>query len=262
MGDRPEEDVSPEGHEDGGWQVMNDQTATMKDLTPEDLRGDNFDVSEALSFLMDLGIVTDYADEYGEPGYSLDNEDGFFVIGDWWCKDQECDYPREDDGVWRLHDVCDHYPSLVERLAEAGMETAFHDEWFVDNQSSPSKAYRTTGDSYGWQSSILWCDGDYLTPDDGIEAWIEWSLENGKGFGSRPWSEADLIAQGFTEYQCDYESGWFEGMNDDPDKVMAEVQKQVGDEVDVLPYLKETSQFYIRFCMFTRPKDWTPEDGE
>lgn len=241
---------------------MNDQTATMKDLTPEEFKGDDLDISEALSYLMDLGIVTDYADEFGEPGYSLDNEAGFFVIGDWWCRDRECDGPKREDGTRDLHEAMDHYPTLWEKLVEAGMETDFYDEWIVTHDSYPSKAYRTTGDSYSWQSSILWTDGDFLTPDDGIEPWIEWCLENDKGFSSAPWSEADLIAQGFTEYQCDYESGWFEGMNDDPEKVLAEVRKQVGEDVDVLPYLKETSQFYIRFCMFTRPKDWTPEDAE
>lgn len=241
---------------------MNDQTATMKDLTPEELKGDRFTVHEAMSFLMDLGIVADYADEYGEPGYSLDHEDGFFVIGDWWCHDHNCDYPRKDDGKWRLHDVCNHYPSLMEKLIEAGMETAFYDEWIVTHDSSPSKAYRTQPDSYSWQSSILWTNGDFLTPDDGIEPWIEWCLENGQGFGSRPWSEADLIAQGFTEYECGYESGWFDGQTDDPDKVMAEVKKAVGEDMDVLPYLKESSQFYIRFCMFVRPKNWTPDDED
>jgi hypothetical protein len=243
----------------------------MLDQTPEEFKTEEFDVSEAVSFLVDLGIISDYADDYGEPGYSLDNPDGFFATGDWWCRDKDCDYPdrypedaKYDAGKPKVHGVSHHYKRLFERLEEAGMETAFYDKWTVANDiqvgeypniEMKSLAYRTRSDSYHWQPSILWDEeeGEYLTPHDGIERWIEVCLRQGKGI-TGPWTEADLEDQGFEEFNCNYESGWFDGQDDDPDKIMKELKERMGETHDILPWLKENSQFYMKFCVFVREK--------
>lgn len=260
-------------------------TEQMEDHTPAELMEGEFEVSEAMSFLSDIGVMYDYADDYGEPGYSLDKEGGFFVIGDWWCNDKGCDYPdkypedsRYNAGEPKCHGVALHYKALFEKLEEEGMETAFYDEWTVvdgvqvgeyPNIEIHNLAYRTNSDSFSWQSSILWDEEQdcYLTPHDGIAAWIEVHLRNGTGISGR-WNEADLEEQGFEEYNCNYESGWFEGMNDDPSKIMKALVERMGETHDILPYLKESSMFYFKFCVFTREKNTCAncatviEDGE
>ena len=43
-------------------------------------------------------------------------------------------------------------------------------------------------------------------------------------------------------------------MTDDPDKIMAELQEKMGETHDILPFLKESGQFHIGYCMFIREK--------
>lgn len=248
-------------------------TIELVDQTPDEFLGEEFDLGNAISFLMDLNIITDTADDYGEPGYSLDNPNGFFAIGDWWCPGsydrpgQECDYHKDEHGKTKFHAIDVHYKTLFEKLGEAGMETAFYDEWTMvygvqlgeyPNIETKTLAYRTTSDSYHWKSSLMWDEeaGEYLTPHDGIKEWIEVCLRQGQGM-SGPWSEADLEEHGFEEYNCNYENGFFEGMNDDPSKIMAELKERFGKTHDILPYLKENSQFYYKFCVFLRERKIT-----
>lgn len=240
------------------------QKLELIDRTPEEFLTGELDISEAMQFLMDIGAATDYADDFGEPGYRLDNPEGFFVIGNWWCYgNRHDDCPTREDGSPDLHSVSDHYAKLFERLGEAGMECAFYDEWLIvngvqvgeyPNIETKSLAYRTTGDSWGWQPAYLDAGGDILTKEDGIEAWVEYLLENEKGLQSRIWNEADIEGIGFTEYQCDFEQGWFAGMNDDPDAIYKKMKEEFGKTHDILMFMKEVSQFYFRFCVFIREK--------
>jgi hypothetical protein len=125
----------------------------------------------------------DYCHKYGEPGYRLEGDQQVIVFGDYWCRckqnphiGQPGRYGRRDELVKPddLHSYDAHFPLLWARWEEiASFE--WDDEWQIDYECD--KAYRTSGDSYSWQPSIIWNDdtGDYMTPDDDIETWIEWA---------------------------------------------------------------------------------------
>lgn len=79
---------------------------------------------------------------YGEPGYT-DPENGI-VFANW-------------------NNISS---TLANYLESAGYGLEWSDEWMIDYNHD--KAYRTSPDSYGWQSSIVLSgDCEWLTPDDG-----------------------------------------------------------------------------------------------
>lgn len=218
-----------------------------KDLTPTDIAT----VGDAITFLYDLNIVTDTADEYGEPGYRLDNPEGLFAIGDWWCRDKDCDYTETyNDGAKRVHGVELHYERLFAILEEGGVESAFYDEWWIDHNTS--KAYRTEADSYSWQSSIMYSEehGDYLTPDDDVSLWVE-AVENNPRMCIPAWiSDGDLSDLGYEERECGYESGWY-GQEDNPAAILAAIRAN-DPHADVVFKLDRVEQFRVTFCVYVR----------
>ena len=221
-----------------------------KDLTPTDVT----DVPSALRFLIDIDVVSDVAQDYGEPGYSLANPDGVFAIGYWWCRDRECDY----DGATLCHSVEEHYPRLFAILEDGGVETDFYDEWYVDPNTS--KAYRTQPDSYSWQSSIMWDEkyGEYLTPDDDVSLWVEAVVNNPNKCIPAWISDADLAELGYVERQCNYESGWY-GKEDNPEAITAAI---LADEpgASIVYKLDRVEQFRVTFCVYVKPDEDEDED--
>lgn len=213
------------------------------------------EVHEAISNLVDEGIVYDYADEYGEPGYTAE---GPIMLGDWWCRCEEgAEGEHYRDGSPQLHDAMHKYPEEERVLSEAGAEAVWYDEWMVDYETG--KAWRTQPDSYSWQSSIVWTeDGDYLTPDNDIEDWIEWAADNHKNaLPDRVVSDGDLIEAGFVQFNADYyENGWY-GTEDDPEKIAAEVRKWHGP-CTVVFKLSSVEQFRITFDVWYRPAHTCP----
>lgn len=99
------------------------------------------------------GIECEYADEYGEPGYST--EKGILLCN--WN-----DIPK----------------SLQTRLEAQGYALEWSDEWYVDTDNSPCKAWRTTGDSMGWEPRIRAMDGYMITPDSDPQEWIDSSTND------------------------------------------------------------------------------------
>lgn len=179
---------------------------------------------------------------YREPGYG----GGLVIIGDLWCR---CDH------IEGLHSIDAHHPRIWARLEEEGVEAAFYDEWYVDDDGG---AWRTRNDSYSWQSSILWCEraGDYLTPDDGIEAWIE-EVQNDpqKALPGRVWSDDEIRAEGWREWECGYESGWHPGQDADPREITRQIRDELGDDVDVLFQVTGVGQWDVRFCAWVKLDD-------
>jgi hypothetical protein len=210
------------------------------------------DSTEFMSMLMDIGILHDYADEYGEPGYAAQ---AGVMIGDWWCRDKDCDYTGLDNrGEKALHDVAAHYPQLVE-MAKNGWEFEWYDEWVVDHENS--KAYRLQGDSYSWQPSTMFTeDGELLTPDDPLEVWIAEVVNNPQRcLPGRVWNAADLEGEGFTPYQCGYESGWHPGQTDNPTEISQLITDEYaskGKQVDIVYLLSHTGQFDMGFCAYVK----------
>lgn len=225
--------------------------------------------SKILGMLMDAEIVYDYADEYGEPGYSAE---GPIILGDLWCRagkygSKPCSYAEENpdkryrNGEVMLHSVEYHYPRLFEAMAEQGIEFEWHDEWIVSYESSPSKAYRTQADSYSWQSSILWTDGDFLTPDDDIQLWVDEVVNNPhKCLPKHIWSDEDLAEIGFEEHECGFRNGWY-GREDNPEQISEKIRKFEG-EVDILFKLSYVAQFDMGFCVFVRKNEEAAEQNE
>jgi hypothetical protein len=208
----------------------------------------------------------DYADDYGEPGYSTPYgaETPMVLIGDWWCRcganpaaGKPKGYGYEPGAVVKptdLHDVMSHHPRLWAKMEEQGVQFEWHDEWWID--SNASKAYRTQADSYSWQSSIQWNEDicDYLTPDDDFADWLEWALNNPGRCLMRHY-DRDVKDAGFVKWEPtdphDYYNGWHDGMEDDP----REIIKTLPDGHDYVFVLDETSQFYVGFSCWTRPTE-------
>lgn len=210
------------------------------------------------------GVVTDYASEYGEPGYDFGYkaETPIFLIGYWWCRcgnNPHAGRPKyglrgDEEGVVQpgdLHSVDQHHPRVWAQLESQGVESAFYDEWTVVD----GKAYRTTADSYTWQSSIqLTDDGEYLTPDDDIEEWVAWAVNDHQRCLMREYRH-QLAEAGFVKWEPDdphdYQAGWHPGQTDEPKVVTDEIRETSDD--DIVFVLDETSQFYVGFSAWTRP---------
>jgi hypothetical protein len=212
-------------------------------------------VVRVLSEHDDYQTVTDYASEYGEPGYT---SDGPILFGDWWCRRKDCDYAETyENGAKKVHGLDCHYPRVFAFLEENGAQLEWDDEWTVVDD----KAYRTSADSYSWQPTAVWNDdvGDYMVNGEDIDTWLEWAVnDSSRCLMARSFTDAELEAEGFVERQCDFYNGWHEGMADDPKAIMAMVQDS--ENVDVLFMLAETSQFYIRFCVYVREVDSETDD--
>jgi hypothetical protein len=214
------------------------------------------ELHEALEILSDEGIVTDWADTYGEPGY---HSEGPIMLGDWWCRcnDNPDDPPSADwldTGKRPLHDVMHRFPEVAAVLEAAGAEAVWYDEWMVDYETS--KAYRTQPDSYSWQPSVIYTeDGEPMTPDTDIEEWIEWAADNHRhALPDTIVSDGDLVGAGFVEYNRDrYESGWY-GTEDDPEKIAEEVRKWHGP-CTVVFKLSGVEQFRVTFDVWYRPEE-------
>lgn len=181
----------------------------------------------------------DWANEYGEPGYG-DSDTKVIVF-------YNGSGPDIDGGK---------YPHIEAACHEAGIEFEWSDEWYIDHDNG-SKAYRTNAYSYGWQSSIQFTeDGEVLTPDDDIETWIEWAVnDDSKALMRRQFSSDELEEAGFSKYETvdghAYENGWHQGMDDDPKKIMVAI-RETHPNSEVLFWIGETSQSYITFEAFVR----------
>ena len=178
------------------------------------------------------GNITDTATAYGEPGYA-DPENGI-LLGNW-------------DNVSR---------TIADYLEDNGFSLEWYNEWAIDYSSS--KAYRTSANSYSWKPYYIqndWTNGE-TTGGDGIESdenlaaeYVTDYLMNNSDAANLFDIDAVLEKLNFQEYPEIFESGYFEGMNDNPDKIGSELEKAGFDFV--FGNLK-TSQFYSTFSVYTR----------
>lgn len=190
---------------------------------------DILNVMEKFAIKNDL----DWCSSYGEPGYG-DGDTKAIIFANWKY------HPMQT----RVEAAC----------REAGIEMEWSDEWYVDHDND--KCYRTSGDSYAWQASIQYTDGEVLTPDDDIIEWLEWAVNDpSRALNRTQFSSDQLEEAGFSKYETvdghAYENGWHEGMNDDPKKIMVEI-RETHPTSEVLFWIGETSQFYIKFDAYVR----------
>lgn len=181
------------------------------------------------------------AGQYGEPGYGNLNT-SLIILGNFW---------RRVDG--QLKDYFHKYPRIGRQLEAQGVELEWEDEWVVDYNYD--KAYRCQPDSYSWAPSFAFTeDGEILTPDDDIEAWIDYARNNVRvAITTRqvPKVESLLEAAGWTRRpeDGDFASGWHPGQTDDPKVIDAELRAEHGD-IDVLFVVTGVGQFDIHFAAF------------
>jgi hypothetical protein len=158
-------------------------------------------LDKALSYLQEKHSA-EWCAEYGEPGYT--NPDKGIIFANW------NDIPN----------------GLADWLEKCGYELEWSDEWMIDY--SYGKAYRTSADSYQWECLVhLRDDGEYLTPDDSADDWIEaLAIDNPKArIGILPSriTPDDLQAAGFVLHADKQESGFHAGQTDNPQTVAADV---------------------------------------
>ena len=161
-------------------------------------------LQKILSGLESRGIDYTTATEYGEPGYSTDKP--IILFADWNALNRS-----------------------EMRAVESVAEIEWRDEWITDDDGV--KCYRTSPDSYCWQSSILWDDG-YFVPvaelGDGetLLSHLE-ALGYIKDPGDKPdralpatvpASDLETIAELVSD---ENETGFHPGQNASPEKVLS-----------------------------------------
>ena len=143
----------------------------------------------------------------------------------------------------------------IERAAESeGIDLVHYDEYTVDDDGV--KAWRTEPDSYFWTPSCVWDDhGNFMTPDDDIEMWIDWAKNDpARCLTSSMVKLDDLLELGFTFHPDKddvNESGLHQGMDADPRKTYKELREQFPNS-DFIFWLKEASQFYSTWQVLIR----------
>lgn len=216
----------------------------------------------AVSLLWDTQIaIYDYADEYGEPGYS---SDGPVILGDYWCR---CDKgPDQNDGKdHHLHGIEVHFPTTFEILEDHDAELEWYDEWIViDN-----KAYRDKPDSYSWQPSWMWVGGEPSTLETtDIEDFVEEvNHDPGQAIHDRIVPVDEFEKVGFEVVSDENWTGWYESSDADPQKVYEEFQAdkereftEAGregwwvSETDVVFVITSTEQFQVSWVMMYRDR--------
>lgn len=177
----------------------------------------------------------DWAKEYGEPGYSAPERG--IIFSNW------NNIPK----------------ALADRLEAQGYELEWSDEWCIDHDSGGSKAYRTSPDSYGWQSSVQHTDdGTMLTPDSDIQDWIDWAKCDTASDATRAlpaYLRTKLERAGWRRCDEIYESGFHPGQTDNPKQIAAKLLKH---HSAVLFLIDDVGQFDMRFHGYVQ----TEEDSE
>lgn len=176
------------------------------------------------------GVEWDCAIGYGEPGYTVGEGKKGILFADW-----------------------NKFSKRELKIIEKKYEIEWKDEWVVID----GEAYRTTHDSYHWQPSIVWVEGDYVPVKELVrdEGYLEEEFMNSPkraiNFRDEGYRET-LEGMGFREGEETYRNGLHQGMDDDPEKIY----ERLKDRCDVIFEVSEVSQFYISF------RAWAREKGE
>lgn len=173
-----------------------------------------------------------YASVYGERGYA-DPKAGI-LFADW-------NYTA---------------PDLGDYLEKLGFECEWCDEWEVVND----KAYRTSPDSYGWVCQIhLTEDGEYLTPDDDVQTWVDEMKDNPRKALPEWITKEQLEELGWERHDSVFENGLHPGQNDMPQAIYDNLIKRA-DVASVLFRISDKGQFDVKFEAYILPRE-IPEEA-
>lgn len=171
-------------------------------------------------------IQLECACEYGEPGYT--NPTKSILFADW------NDIPK----------------SLQTRLEAQGYALEWEDEWYVDSDNSPIKAWREQPDSHGWESRVRALDGYMITPDSDPQEWIDSAMDEERRPLPSWFDESELDLRGFKEIdQRDKAVGWHPGQNETPDKFMPAL---IAEGYEVILQVTGRGQFDVHYKVWTR----------
>lgn len=194
----------------------------MHTLTYEEIDA----LSNKYSIYMDT-----WADDYGEPGYSLSEDSNGVLFGNW-----------------------NNCPSHVAHVLGKQFDLEWLDEWITNTDSC--KAYRTSPDSYGWLPYYVVINGEVWGGDEceNDPEWFieEYLLDNPDHVLMRHWN-IDLENHRFALCSDEYENGWYPGQNDDPHKILKEAQSE-WPECEFAFGDCSKGQFDVAFSLYRRER--------
>lgn len=168
-----------------------------------------------------------YCDSYGEPGYTDPEKSILF-----------CNWNNVSN---RISDY----------LEQAGFEIEWSDEWIIDYNNG--KAYRTSPDSYDWQSQIRIDEyGDLLTPDSDIDEWIDYAAidDYAQPVNALPDFIDMTKVEGWEKLNKEsFVSGWHPGQNDNPQTIAKKVFSE-GGYIYLIFQITNVSQFDMCFDLW------------
>lgn len=184
-----------------------------------------------LEQLLNTGDI-DRCEEYGEPGYDLEEGKKAILFADW--------------------NPFDKYPNFMEWI-EDNYEIEWSDEWMIDHNTG--KAYRCVADSYGWEQQFrITEDGELITPDDDVSEWIDHCKIDDRTMLHTPSalpsfiSQEDIEAEGFELINDDLQNGWYDRV-DDPKQI---VDEYLGEYKEIVFSLNGVGQFSVDFAAYGR----------
>lgn len=205
----------------------------------------------------------EWANEYGEPGYSAPEKSILLANWNsaedalkrrWQLRQMRTDVPHVAPGEYHDEQCANRareaWRRFERRLEGLGYSLEWSDEWYVDSDNSPSKAYRAAPDHHGWESRIRMCDGYVLTPDNDADEWIEDALNEERRPLPGWFDDSELKRHGFAVVPvADQQVGFHTGQNDTPDKFMPALVKK---GFDVILQVTDRQQFAVHYRVWTR----------
>jgi hypothetical protein len=181
-----------------------------------------------LQSLIDSGDIT-YANEYAEPGYQPEHDNGMIFFGNW--NPKEFYFSDEDKARFNAlpRAIRNHILGMarianyIEKVLQG--ECEWSDEW--ETCSVCEGAVRRTGDSYTWQRFYIEVDYQGIvclkcaktTPDETIDWYVEQAQSREQQCLTHfddEW-QAILEERNFVQVNEDrMENGWYGGQSDDP----------------------------------------------
>lgn len=199
-------------------------------------------------------IVTNIGVGYAEPSYH--DAETVWVLGNWNDRGPSGHYEDVNGSrVWIKPEPTKR-EALPSRLAQAleniGVECEWLDEW--QECQSCYKLVRTEPNSYSWTPAYVWHEDEFLCASCAREEGedILSSFVNNANNAVTDWAtEEFLFSFGYEDWTEDdhYANGWFDGMDDDPKKILAAILKRE-PSASVIFRISEQSQFYLRFKVY------------
>lgn len=172
----------------------------------------------------------EWANSYGEPGYSLDEDKRAIIFGNW-----------------------NPIPSFICNALEKQFELEWSDEWLVDHNDE-GKAYRCQPDNHGWKAFYIITEDGEVWGGEAIEADPEEYVNEYLLNSTRHVCtfNIDLAGMGFELMPEVYETGFHPFQTDEPNKILAAMQEKYPHSDFVFGKLK-MEQFAAKYQLYRRP---------